>query len=89
LNCQKDAFETAADTLEARGKEWGIKSALLKIWVDAQDQVFANCSEGKHIPDLLPANADPSGRLQTGNIKSQPQIFTRQILTGPLLGFKR
>jgi len=62
LNCQKDAFETAADTLEARGKEWGIKSALLKIWVDAQDQVFANCSEGKHIPDLLPADADPSGR---------------------------
>src|SRR6266851_574445 len=62
LNCQKDAFETAADTLEARAKDWGIKSASLKLWVAAQDQVFANCSEGKHIPDPLPADADPSGR---------------------------
>ncbi len=62
LNCQKDAFETAADTLEARGKEWGTQSASLKIWVAAQDQVFANCSEGKYIPDPLPADADHSGR---------------------------
>lgn len=62
LNCQKNSFETAADTLEARGKEWGIKSASLKIWIEAQDQVFANCSEGKHVPDPLPADADPSGR---------------------------
>jgi hypothetical protein len=62
LNCQKDAFETAGDTLEARGKEWGIKSAPVKMWVEAQDQVFANCSEGNHIPDPLPADADPSGR---------------------------
>jgi tetratricopeptide (TPR) repeat protein len=62
LNCQKDAFETAADTFEARTKQWGTDSASLKTWVEAQDQVFANCSEGKHIPEALAAEADPVPR---------------------------
>jgi hypothetical protein len=57
LNCQKDSFETAADTLEARTKKWGADSALLKTWLEAQDQVFANCSEGKHIPEALTPDA--------------------------------
>ncbi len=62
LNCQKDAFETAANTLEARAKAWSAESASLKLWIDAQDQVFANCSEGKHIPLPLPADADSGAR---------------------------
>src|SRR6185503_3270087 len=62
LNCQKDSFETAADTLEARAKLWGTKSAALKTWVEAQDQVFANCSEGKHIPEALTDDAEVLAR---------------------------
>ena len=62
LNCQKDSFETAADTLEARAKLWGAKSAVLKTWVEAQDQVFANCSEGKHIPEALTDETDVLAR---------------------------
>lgn len=58
LNCQNDAFETAATTLEARIARFGADNAALKQWVDAQDQVFANCSEGQHIPANLPADAD-------------------------------
>ncbi|HEX3281745.1 MAG TPA: hypothetical protein VHR36_10990 [Pyrinomonadaceae bacterium] len=58
LNCQKDSFETAADTLEARAQKWGGDSAPLKSWVEAQDQVFANCSEGKHIPEPLAPDAN-------------------------------
>jgi hypothetical protein len=58
LNCQNDAFETAATTLEARIKKFGADHALLKLWVEGQDQVFANCSEGQHIPADLPADAD-------------------------------
>ena len=58
LNCQMDAFESATKTLEARTKQLGAESAALKQWVEAQDQVFANCSEGQHIPAALPADAD-------------------------------
>ena len=58
LNCQNDAFETAATTLEARIARLGPDNSALKQWVDAQDQVFANCSEGQHIPAELTAGAD-------------------------------
>ena len=58
LNCQNDAFETAATTLEARISKFGPDSAPLKEWVEAQDRVFANCSEGQNIPSDLPADAD-------------------------------
>ena len=58
LNCQNDAFETAATTLDARIQKFGAGSPALKEWVAAQDQVFANCSEGQHIPTELPADAD-------------------------------
>ena len=62
LNCQNDAFETAAATIEARITKLGADNAALKEWVAAQDQVFANCSEGQHIPAELPADADVSLR---------------------------
>jgi hypothetical protein len=58
LNCQNDAFETAAATLEARISRFGSDSAALKQWVEAQDQVFANCSEGQSVPSDLPDDAD-------------------------------
>ena len=54
VNCQKDAFETAAATLEARIRQLGADSPGIKNWVDAQDLVFANCSEGQHIPAEAP-----------------------------------
>jgi hypothetical protein len=58
LNCQQDAFEKAAATLEVRAKTLGADNLALKQWIEAQDQVFANCSEGQHIPAALPASAD-------------------------------
>lgn len=58
LNCQQGAFENAATTLEARMKKFSADSSAIKDWVEAQDQVFANCSEGQHIPAALPAEAD-------------------------------
>jgi hypothetical protein len=45
LNCQQGAFENAATTLEARMKKFGAESQALKDWVEAQDQVFANCAD--------------------------------------------
>jgi hypothetical protein len=57
LNCQQDAFDNAAATLGERIKTFGADSPGIKSWVDAQDSVFANCSEGKHIPADASAEA--------------------------------
>lgn len=58
LNCQKDAFETAATTLTARIEKYGLENPSLKDWVEGQDQVFANCSKGRHIPAAALSTAD-------------------------------
>jgi hypothetical protein len=50
LNCQQDAFDNAVATLNDRIKQFGTDSLGVKSWVAAQDLVFANCSEGKHVP---------------------------------------
>jgi hypothetical protein len=63
LNCQNDAFETAATALEAMVKRLGAHDAAVTQWVEAQDQVFANCSEGQHIPAALPAETESSLRI--------------------------
>ena len=58
LNCQKDAFETAATTLTARIAKYGLENPSLKDWIEGQDQVFANCAEGRHIPAAPLSTAD-------------------------------
>lgn len=57
VNCQKDAFENAAATLEARLKQFGPESPEIKAWVLAQDQVFGNCSAGNQVPASAPVEA--------------------------------
>jgi hypothetical protein len=51
LNCQQDAFENAEATLNERIKRFGTDSAAVRDWVAAQDRVFSNCGEGRHIPE--------------------------------------
>ncbi|HEX8473758.1 MAG TPA: hypothetical protein VF666_06965 [Pyrinomonadaceae bacterium] len=58
-NCHEDAFITATATLDERIKKFGAEHPSLKSWVEAQDQVFANCSEGQRIPPYASADADP------------------------------
>ena len=53
LNCGPDAFRNAAATLPERAKSLGARPAELKAWVQAQDQVFMNCSGGPVIPAVL------------------------------------
>lgn len=57
LNCQQDAFINAENLLNERIKRFGTDSPQVKTWLAAQDTVFANCSEGKHIPEPA-ANSD-------------------------------
>lgn len=76
LNCQQDAFENAEATLNERIKTFGADSLGVKGWLAAQDLVFANCSEGRHIPadasseapDLPPAiRADRAYQIAAAN----------------------
>lgn len=59
LNCQNDAFRNAATILQDRIAKFGAASSAIKDWVAAQDEVFANCGAGKHIPQPAPSDADP------------------------------
>ena len=58
-NCTKNAFETAARTLENRQREHAPESDNLKDWTRAQDAVFTNCDGGdnKKLPVEIAANA--------------------------------
>ena len=44
LNCQRDAFLRAVDTLDELMTKWGPEDARTTEWLKAQDQVFANCA---------------------------------------------
>lgn len=59
INCLDDALFNAATTLSARMERFGEASREVRAWVDAQDQVFANCSEGESIPPPLDEGWDP------------------------------
>lgn len=50
LNCPDDAFTSATKTLNERIAKFGASSPQVKEWVQAQDEVFKNCSEGQAIP---------------------------------------
>ncbi len=53
-NCTKNAFETAAKTLDERVASHGSDNKDVQEWLLAQDKVFTNCSTGRQIPE--PAN---------------------------------
>ncbi|MBL8170087.1 MAG: hypothetical protein JNJ50_18155, partial [Acidobacteria bacterium] len=61
-NCQADAFKTAARTLRERAQQLGATNATVINWVQAQDQVFANCSGEKNIPSAVTPDAAPLAR---------------------------
>lgn len=50
LNCQQDAFVNATKLLNERVKLFGANSPQVQSWLAAQDAVFANCGEGRHMP---------------------------------------
>ena len=61
LNCQAEAFTTAAASLEERIKLYGADSPKVREWLAAQDVVFSNCREGNKLPE--PTNdSDPMVR---------------------------
>jgi hypothetical protein len=59
FNCPDDAFKAAASTLNERIAKFGANSPQVKEWLQAQDQVFKNCDEGKTIPAPASATMPP------------------------------
>ena len=49
-NCTRDSFASATRTLNERTAKYGADAQVLKDWVAAQDQVFANCSGTRRFP---------------------------------------
>lgn len=58
-NCLDDAFKTAARTLDERIKQSGAASPGVSQWIQAQDQVFSNCSGKESIPAPPEQGANP------------------------------
>jgi len=52
VNCQADAFQNAAKTLQDRIAKFGAASPEVQEWVTGQDKVFANC-DGQE--EVIPA----------------------------------
>ncbi len=55
-NCTKNAFETAAKTLDDRVASYGSDDKDVKEWLRGQDLVFTNCAAGRQIPDATNAS---------------------------------
>ena len=55
-NCTDDAFTTATATLAERVKTFGAKSAEVGAWLEAQELVFGNCSDGDATVPEAPAS---------------------------------
>lgn len=52
-NCTDDAFRIASSTLAARVKTFGATDPAVDAWLDAQEIVFSNCSEGEaSVPEV-------------------------------------
>src|SRR5262245_2948905 len=55
-NCTSNAFEVATETLKDRAARYGPDNVSVREWLNGQDTVFQNCSEGSHQP--APVGAD-------------------------------
>ena len=62
LNCQADAFVNATAALNERISRFGADSPQVRDWLTAQDTVFTNCGEGRHIPENVGADQDAAIR---------------------------
>lgn len=88
FNCPDDAFKSATQTLNERIAKFGANSLQVKEWLQAQDQVFKNCEEGKTIPAPASANmppliqADRTYQIAAANFYSQNFDEAEKIFSG-------
>jgi hypothetical protein len=88
FNCPDDAFKSATRTLNERIARFGANSAQVKEWLQAQDQVFHNCGEGKTIPAAASPGmppliqADRTYQIAAANFYSQNFDEAAKIFSG-------
>jgi hypothetical protein len=70
LNCNDDAFRTAAATLERVQRTGAVAE-----WIAAQDMVFSNCSQGAAIPQ---AASDPRLRADRAYQIASAKFYSEQ-----------
>jgi len=58
-NCNDDAFLHATKVLRDRAARYGAKSEAVLSWLEAQETVFSNCSEGEAMPKPADASLPP------------------------------
>ncbi len=86
LNCPRDAFRNAADTLNKLIAKYGASSAEVKDFAATQQRVFAVCSEGKEIPEAAAPSASQTikanrayqiaaANFYAGNFDAAGQMF--------------
>jgi hypothetical protein len=81
LNCNDDAFLTAAKTLDERIRQFGLQSSAVKDWATAQDQVFSNCSGGSSIPASLDGTAAPLLRADRAYQIAAANFYAGDVVT--------
>jgi hypothetical protein len=83
-NCYDSAFQTAAQTLNTMIGKFGLGSSQPKRWVDAQDQVFNNCTNPGFDPDGWSKAVDEWGQAR----KRVPSVSPMPSFSGNCKGEK-
>lgn len=78
-NIQGGAFRTALRTLAERSKRWGRKDPRLRLWIQAQDQVFASTPEHPAIPAPLDAESDPQLRQDRAYQRAAARFYAQDF----------
>ncbi len=88
LNCPDAAFHTALRTWNAVRKRYGGQSTTARAWLQAQNQVFANCGGGPAvIPAALPLTAPIAARMDRAYQVSAAEFYAGEFPTA-LAGFR-
>lgn len=77
LNCGGNAFVTAADTATRIAKTFGVGSAAVRDWVQAQDTVFDNCGPVE-AQAASKGTTQPSAYLPKATVKDAALNLDRQ-----------
>lgn len=86
VNCNDDAFISAAVTLNEMIGKFGASSSQVKDWLQAQDEVFSDCGGANAVPAAAPAQMTPlekaqrdyqiaSANFYTGNFDLAQKLF--------------
>lgn len=78
VNCTDESFLNAVATLKDRIKTFGAGSAEVKDWLDAQDQVFCNCSVDPGHYRHWENPPSPAGPILPGEVSEEAALLVAE-----------